>query len=181
MVEANGGNDGNVGIGDVGRIEPTAKPHLEHLNVDGLATERLECHRRQHLERRRPAKAVFGHRLGMGPDRIHRRDERLGRDGLAVDADTLTKGVQVRRREEADALAMGAQDARRHCRDGALALGSGDLNNRRAALGIAEAPRQLRNPRQVGLDRRRTRTHQPLHIDEAEQAVERAVVGAGWS
>ena len=62
--------------------------------------------------------------------------------GIAVDLETLLDAAQVRRGEQAGAVAGAAVDGGQHRRGRTLALGAGDVDDAQAAVRIAQSAQQ---------------------------------------
>ena len=132
------------------RSRPTTRRgHLDDRDVDGGVGERGVRHGDEHL------KKVSG---GPPPRDRARVDELDDREHLVVDlhealreieltpdGDPLEERVQVRRGEPADVQAHRAQQRVDHPRRPGLAVRAGDVDDREAALRVAEQLHDLRN------------------------------------
>ena len=71
MVEIDARDDGDVGVDDVHRVEPSAQAHFEHARCEVGAAKSHKCGERAVLEvRQRDVRARV-------LDRVERRDERV--------------------------------------------------------------------------------------------------------
>mmetsp|Transcript_20624 Transcript_20624/g.59886 ORF Transcript_20624/g.59886 Transcript_20624/m.59886 type:complete len:411 (+) Transcript_20624:1061-2293(+) len=140
---------------DVGRVEPTSQPRLQD---DRVASALLEVQKGQggrHLEVRGGDVAGFARLEDAGEEILH-----LGfGDGDAVDGHALTEGGDVGTGEQTDAIGAGAVsgELERSCGfegDRALAIGSGDVNDRDGGVvqRTFQRPMQILNVLQSHLD-----------------------------
>ena len=127
-----------AGIGDhIGRIEAAAEPHFEHERIGRMTREGEERRRRRDLEKGDGLVAV-----GALAFFQHRRQVVLG-DQPAGDADALVKAHEMRRGVDVHAVARAFQHGAQIGADRALAVGAGDMDDRRQfAFGMAELGEQ---------------------------------------
>src|SRR4029453_2390513 len=99
MFEADIGDDGNIAVDDIGRIQPATETRLDHGPLNARIAENQETGRCQYVEpccsfRCRPFRPC-------GLESIEPQDERLGEhslfDRLAIQADTLGNMLHMRR------------------------------------------------------------------------------------
>jgi hypothetical protein len=96
VVQPDGGDQRDVRVDDVDRVEPTAEPDLKDQRIEGVLREQPECGERAELEIGQPDVAA------RAVDRVERRAQGVVGDRLAVDADTLVVTLQVGRRIAAE-------------------------------------------------------------------------------
>lgn len=142
VIEADRREHGDLGVDDVGRVEPAAEPDLEHGDVDLALVEVAERHHRERLELRERDRRLT---LDRRPHEARPAREVRGQDGVAADAHALGDADEVRARVEADAIAGGVQDRREEGGGRALAVGAGHGHGEHVAVRVTEA-------REGGLD-----------------------------
>ncbi len=101
MIQAHGAQNGDVGIDDVGGIEPPAQPHFKNRGVDAAGTKHQQCRQRVEFKVGQRLAAARGLDLLEGIAQL--RVRHLG----SIDRDALLVAPQVRRGKQADALAVG--------------------------------------------------------------------------
>jgi len=144
MIDANRGDHRHHGHNDIGRIQPAAHADLEHPDVD-LATFKVP-----HAERGNALK--HGHERPAfqdGQQRLNQRHQLFFADECPVDANTLSKGVQVRGRVHPCPITCGTQYRLDHRRRRALALGSRDVYGPIRAVRITQLMEELFHSRQA--------------------------------
>ena len=140
MVEVDPRDHGDLRSPHCRRVQPPAQTDLEDGHVDRFPREVVERQGRRRLEHRRvEARDECAERL----DAV---DHAVLRDRLAVDADALAKGDQVRRGVEAHAVAGALQHRGEHRRHRALAVGATDLHQAVALLGTAQRVEEALDP-----------------------------------
>ena len=146
VIEIDAGDDGDVGLVDVGGVEPPAEADLEDDGVERLRGEDLPRRQRAELEigQRHVAARRFDPREALA--------QRGVVDRPPVDADALVVIDQMRRGVEADAIAGAAQDALEHGAGRALAVGAADEDDR-AGLALAQAAADFAHPVEAQRDR----------------------------
>ena len=85
-------------------------------------------------------------RLDRRPDLFEQGSQLVGRDGQAVHLNAFLDAGQVRRGEQAGAVAGLAQDGGQHGRGGAFALAAGDVDDPQAFVRIAQQSEQGPHP-----------------------------------
>ena len=121
----------------VGGVEPAAEPHLQQQQVRAMVPEGMERRGRGDLEEGDRRAVVDG--LAMGQARA----QRLLRDRPAVEPDPFGEADQVRRDVAVHPIARGNQHRFEIGDDAALAVGPGNVDDRRrGALRVAERVEQ---------------------------------------
>jgi len=156
MVDADGRDRADRRlVDDVGGVEAPAEPDLQHQQLGRNGGEDVERRRRDDLEEGDRIIAV-GRLAGL--DRGFERvvvDNRAGQPDALVEAHEMRRGVDVH--AVARRLGHGADVGAER----ALAVGAGDMHDRRQALlGIAHAVEQALEPREVEIDDARMARHQ---------------------
>ena len=135
-------------IDDVGRIEPTAEPHLEQKHIGRLLGKCEERRRRRDLELGDVVAAVGRLRAHQHVDELLLAD----RVRLAVGAgelDAFVEAHEMRGSIDMHACTRSLQHGLEVGRDRSLAVGAGDVHDRRQALvRIAELGEQALDPPQ---------------------------------
>ena len=151
MVQGDGGDHGDDGVRDVGRVRHAPEAHLQDDDLHGLVREHREAQRGDRLEvRQRDLARGLELRVHGLHDREdlppHAHEGLVGHRG-AVDADPLRDALQVRRGVAPGPQPVGAQDGLDHPRRGGLAVGAGQVDHRGRVLRVAEqrehAPHRL--------------------------------------
>ena len=124
VVEVDVGHHGHAAVPGVGRVEPAAQSHFHERDVEGLLGEPAEDDRGQQLELGRLAEAA-GIRSAAAQDLAHEPGEVVGRDGAAVDHQSLAIGHEVRLGRLADAQPGGPQRGTGERQHAALAVRPG--------------------------------------------------------
>ncbi len=120
VIDRDRGDDGDVGIDHIDRIEPAAEADFEHQHVDSRAREQPERGERAELEireRRFHARSL---------DRGERFQERIVARLRSIDAHALVVAQEMRRRIEPDAVAARAQHGFEERAGRSLAVGAAD-------------------------------------------------------
>ena len=165
VVEPDGHNRGEQRAHDVRGVEPAAHAHLDDGDVDPLVREVLERSRDRELEpgERHGLPAPRLQALGRPhpgvpgvPDAREHRVELGVRDGRAVvtllDSDALVDVLEVRRRGDADLVALGRQDGADHSADAAFAVGAADVDDRVLVLRVPDAGEEAPHALEAHLD-----------------------------
>ena len=120
-------------VDDVGGVPPPQQPDLDDHHVDGDVGEPPERRRRARLE---VARTHAGEALevGDGGDLL---GELLVADRLAVAGQALVDPFEMWAGVRADRQPLGHQQAGDHLRRRPLAVGAGDVDDRRGELGFA--------------------------------------------
>ena len=156
VVEADIGDDGEVGLQDIGAVEPAAEPRLDHGDVDVGIGEPLETETRGNFEERQALLDEIGFPLREEGEYIFLRDH------LPVDADALPEITEMRRGEKAGAEPRRPEGGSEHRRDRALAVGPRHMDAAETAFGMAERLAEGLHRLQPGLVRPRLEPV-PLH------------------
>ena len=106
MIEVDGGDDSELGLDDVGCVEPPAQSGLDHGDLDGRIAEEEERHRSDSFKVRRVIrKPLFGdHPLRSQVDAIEGRGKLGGGHLASADLDPLGRLDQVGRGVEAGSV-----------------------------------------------------------------------------
>ncbi len=183
VVERDRGDRGHRRARDhVGRVEPAAEPGLEQHDIGRDAREGEEGRRRGDLE-------IGDRRALIGPLALLQHvEQRVLVDQPSGQPDPLVKAHEMRRGVDMGAVA-GGFGAGAHRRDGrTLAVGAGDMDDRRQmVLRIAERRQQPLDPAERQVDLLRMQLHQPrqhpvargLKIGHRHSASRRSVARAG--
>ena len=146
MIEPDGADHRHVRIDDVGGIQPSAEPDLEHRHIDGLVAEQIERRERVVFEERE--RDVAARRV----DPLERLDQARVAGLDAVDADALVVTHEMRRGESAAAQSGRAQQ-RVEIRDRrTLAVGAAHGHHAKAGREQVEAPRHFAHAAQAEID-----------------------------
>ncbi len=114
-------------VEDVGRVEPAAQTDLDQSGVGRNAREGQQSQRRRHLERcDRP---IVGRLLRL----VDQRHQRIVVDQPPRQADAFVEPHQMRRGIDVAAIAGGLQKGAQKGDGRALAVGAGDMEDRRQA------------------------------------------------
>jgi hypothetical protein len=156
MVDIDAGDDRAGRLDDVDRVQPAAQADLEDHEVELRARQRQHDRQRGELEVAQADLGLVGamaaaRELDIGKGR----QQRVGRDGLALDAAALLEMHQVRRGVEAGAIAGLLVDGFEQGTGRALAVGAADDDDRTGRLQAAtlvEALRHLAHPVQPHVD-----------------------------
>ena len=178
VVHADRGDDANAGMHHVGGVQTTTQPDLDGLKIGLMFLEAAKTHRRHKLEQRHRAFArVFRHPFLRLPKVLHQLGKPAGVHRLPFQADAFPEGVHVGRGVKPGAVAGGAQRGVAKRRGAPLALGAGDVNCRRAQVGVRHPLQQRLHAGQVEneLLARPSRTR-PLVIDQGKQPVNRFLI-----
>ena len=138
VVDRDRGDDGERRARNhIGGVEPAAEPHFEHQHIGGMAAEGMERRRRGDLEEG-DRRAVVD-RLAMGKARA----QCVLGDRRAIEPDPLGEAYQMGRDVAVGAVAGGTQHRLEIGDHAALAVGAGDVDDRRrGALRVAECREQ---------------------------------------
>ena len=140
MVEADRGDDGDLTVGDVGRVPLTAQPDLDDGHVDRGVGEGGVGHRDQDLEVAQGRLPRLGRALvddgEIGGDLLVGGDEPVGIDRLAVEGDPLADVVQVGAGESPCAQTELAQQPLGHPGGRGLAVGAGHVDDGEGPLRV---------------------------------------------
>ena len=93
---------------------------------------------------------MVGHRVGHGADLLKNFADLLVGNLLAVDLHALVEADNVWRRVQSGAVARLLKNRGQHRRGGALAVGSGDVDELQLLLRVADALHQLHGAAQSG-------------------------------
>ncbi len=149
VVDVHAGDDGAVGVDDVGRVQAAAQAYLQDRHVQPRLAHQPQDGQRGEFEiAQRDFVAI------LGPGAFHRCEVRYqvrSGDGLAVDAAALLEMHQVRRGVDTRAVARLQRHGLQHGAGGTLAVGArhGDHG---AAEGQAHAARDLAHAGQAHVD-----------------------------
>ena len=176
------GDDADRRVDDVGRIEPSAQPHLEHHGLGLEASEVQEPHRRRDLEEGRApvakVRVVDVEPLDHRADLVDQGDQLVRRGRAAVDAVAFLQPVQVGRAIEARTDPRGGQGCGHHRGRRALALGPGDVDHLQAEVRIAQSADQPPHPPEPEFGRDPRHPH-PLVVQAAVQVIETFLIIPG--
>ena len=168
VIQVHGRHDGHRGIGHVGGVPAAADAHFQDHDVHRFVREDRERQNGEHLEVREPGLATlrqFGvHEPQVRDDFAIAAHERLIRHGLTVQADALGDPLQVGARVAAHPQVMGEEQGLDHTSGGGLAVGPGDVDDRRALLGVSQDVHGA-------LDRVQARLHSVLRCTVEELGV----------
>ena len=141
MVQADAGDDGELGREDVGAVQPAAQADLDHGDVHLLVGEPAESQPGGDLEEGESVEVP----LRQEAEHVFLRDQ--GPAVRADEFDPLAEIHQVRGGVEADAQAGGGQGGGQHRADGTLAVGPGHVDGadllRGMPQGGVEAPHRV--------------------------------------
>ena len=162
-------------VHEIGRVEPSAEARLEQQEIGGRLGEGEKGGGRGDLEQGDQLAAISG--LGAGEtidEKIlgdRRRAMRPGEHDPLMEIDEMRRGIDMH------ALAERFGDGAGEGEEGALAVGAGDMHDRRKlVLGVAESGEQPLDAPERQVDRLRVQLLQPL-----QQRVARRVPRAGRS
>lgn len=156
VVDADGRDDRDVGLDDIGRVPGAAHADLDDGHVDRRVREGRVGERDEHLEVGHPRPTV-GDRPGVdrvdeGSDVGPRVEEGLAGDQLAADGDPLADVLQVRRGEAPRLQARLPQHRLDDPRRRRLAVGPGDVDDGEGALRLAEQVHDRADPVEARLE-----------------------------
>ena len=174
MVESDGSDDRDLGLHDVGGVQPAAEADLDDREVGAPPLELQERHRGHELEKRRVlVRAVRGNpcRHGLELGGVGR-DFRLG-EQPPVDLHPFAELHQVRRSVEPGVPTGGVEDRVEHGRDRPLAVRARDMQHRITSLRV---PQRFRQPPHA-VD---PELH-PARLERVEVVGHRRVVGKGFN
>lgn len=140
VVEVDGGDDGEDGIDDVGGVETAAHAGFEDHGVDGLGAEEQVGHGGDGLEIAgvHVDETTRDELFGGFMDFVEGGGEVGDRDGKARDADAFGGFDEVGGGIDAGADAGDAKGGFDHGADGAFAVGAGDVDGAKGAVGEGE-------------------------------------------
>ncbi len=124
VVDVDAGDDGDVGLDDVDRIQASAQADFEDGDVDAALRDQVGDGQGGEFEIRQVGAGAGGF---DGVEGVH---ERLIGCHLAIDAGALVEVEEVRLDVEADAVAGLQQHRFEHRAGGTLAIGAGDHDHR---------------------------------------------------
>ena len=155
VVEIDGGDDGDIGIDQVDRIEAPTQTDLEHGHVEGRLREPLEC--RQCREFEKGQRDIAAHCIDA-PESVD--------DGLVTGLDTvddhaLIEAEQMRRRVAAHPVPRRSQHRDQEGNGRALAIGAADRDHDRPRAWSPQTLVDRLDPRQTELDQFRRHGDQP--------------------
>ena len=169
------GEDGHVGVDDVGGIQATAQAHLDHRRVDRLIGEEGEGRRSRQLEIREPDPLVaLLEDVGESRHVGHRLGELLGCGVAAQDAEPFFDRFEMGGYVRPGVQPVGEQEQSRHPCRRRLAVRAGDVDDRislvRRAHRLDEQPDPLQpglhSPRRCGRPDRRVLRSNPCEPTE---------------
>ena len=140
MIEIDRGDDGDLGLDNVGRIEPAAEAHFVDRKLYTRFSEGHEGERGDALEIGRMSlqlalgEQAFDRQMNARPGR----GERFIRDVLAIDANALVDALEVGGGVQTGAQAGGAQDRFEHRSRRSFAVRAGDVHAGNPEVRIAE-------------------------------------------
>ena len=161
MVEADVGDHGHEAVGHVGGIPSTAEADFDHRRVHRPIGEPAEPGPGDDLE---PGEVHVGpeQRLEIGD-----LGEQLGQlgitDRLAVGHQPFVDSLEVRAGEGSHREALGHQQGGQGPGGGRLAVGPGQVDDRRGILRVAEDVGETLHPRRIGQRLAAVRQH-PLEV-----------------
>lgn len=174
MVKADGGDDRDLRLHDISRVQPAAEANLDDGQISTPALELQERHRCHEFKKGRVL--VGGIRRGPGGQRAEfvgvGDDFRLG-EQAAIHLHAFAEFHQVRRGVEPGAPAGGVQDGVEHGRDRTLAVGAGNVDHRIAALGVVECRGEPAHPVDAKL--------RPIRLEGVEVSGDRRIVGVWFN
>ena len=173
MIEAEGGDDGHLGMDDVGGVQPPPQAHLQHGDVHPLLGQVEEPQGGGDLEGGDPLDLIH-----QGPEPLHQGHHLVFADQAIVDADPLAVGVKVRGGVKRGAVAGGPQDGGDHGCRGAFSLGAGDVDGGIAAMGVAQEGQYPLHAPQVEAGRGVAVGHLLFVVNEAVDVVEGLLIGS---
>ena len=132
VVEADVGDDAQVGPDDVGAVQPSAQAHLDDGHIHPTVGKVAESHGGGQLEKR------WVERLEEGTFFFYKVHDIFLRDGLSVHADAFAEVHQMGRRVEAHAVTTLLQDGGQGVRAGTLAVGARHVDAAEAAMRVSE-------------------------------------------
>ena len=143
VVHADGGDDRQVrAVDDVGGVQPSAQPHLQHYQIGGLLPEPEKGHGADQLELRGQVQAVPLHLLHRVPDGTGVTAQVLFGDLPVPDADALGEPLQIGRGVKPHTEARLLEDGAEKGCGGALSVGSGYMDKPQLLLRIAQPGKQ---------------------------------------
>ena len=143
MFQADIGDDRNQRLNDICSVEATSQARFDNGNLDIALRKVVESHCGGHLEEGELQT------LHLCLVAVHKIDNLLLGNHLAIHSDALTEVGQVGRGEQARMIARLLQHRRQHIRHRALAVGAGNMNYKVVALWVANRTAKLRNTLQA--------------------------------